>query len=83
MTDIEYDILDELYFLKGFNDLLDALDIDEIMLKGSLKSMFIKGWIRCYSSPINEIFYGDVDLENAYDRYLYIASKKGLQAHII
>lgn len=83
MTDLEYDILDELYFLKSFDSLKESLDLDDDMLKRSLKSMFIKGWIRCYITPADEVFYGDIDLDAEYDRYLYIASKKGLLAHTI
>jgi hypothetical protein len=81
MTELEYDILDELYFITSFNELVDRVDLDQESLKRILKSMFIKGWIRCYSSPFEEIFPGDVDLENEYVKYLYTASKAGLRAH--
>ncbi|MFC2123920.1 hypothetical protein ACFLU5_03835 [Bacteroidota bacterium] len=81
MTELEYDILDELYFVQSFDYLLGSLDLDEDILKKMLKSMFIKGWIRCYVTPSEEVFYGDVDLDSEYGHYYYTASKPGLHAH--
>ena len=81
MTHLEYDILDELYFVQSFDNLLLSLDLDKETLKKSLKTMFIKGWIRCYNTPTDELFQGDVDLDSEYAQYFYIASKSGLLAH--
>jgi len=83
MTDLEYDILDELYFLKSFSDLNLTLDIEEEVLKRMLKTMMIKGWVRCYVTPSNELPVGEADMDSDFRQYLYIASKSGLLAHNI
>ena len=81
MTELEYDILDELYFIQSFDNLLSSLDLDPETLKRMLKTMFIKGWIRCYITPYEEIYQRDLDLDTEYGKYLYTASKAGLLAH--
>ena len=78
---LEYDILDEIYFVQSFESLRNSLDIDRETLIRMLKSMFLKGWIRCYINPSEEIFQRDIDLDSEYGRYLYIASKAGMLAH--
>ena len=81
MTELEYDIIDEIYFVQSFDNLLSSLDLDPETLKRMLKSMFIKGWIRCYINPSEEIFQWDLDLDSDYGQYLYTASKAALLAH--
>ena len=81
MTELEYDILDEIYFVQSFDTLRNGLDLDPETLVRMLKSMFIKGWIRCYTNPSEEIFQWDIDLESEYEQYLYVASKAGMLAH--
>ncbi|KXX71779.1 hypothetical protein [Flammeovirga sp. SJP92] len=81
MTDIEYDILDELYFVVSFKDLLSEVSLQEETLKTTLKSLIEKGWVRSFSSPSEEIEIELSDFENLYSSLYYLASKKGLLAH--
>ena len=81
MTDAEFDVLDELYFVQPYEYLQSELDLDEAELKDTLIGLSEKGWIKCYTSMDEEVFDQDLDLENNYQRYLYLASKKGLMAH--
>lgn len=81
MTDAEFDVLDELYFVQPYEHLQSELDLDEGELKDTLIGLSEKGWIKCYTSMDEEVFDQDLDLENNYQRYLYLASKKGLMAH--
>lgn len=81
MTDAEFDVLDELYFVQPYEHLQSELDLDETELKDTLIGLSEKGWIKCYTSMDEEVFDQDLDLENNYQRYLYLASKKGLMAH--
>ncbi len=81
MTDAEFDVLDELYFVQPYEHLQSELDLDESELKDTLIGLSEKGWIKCYTSMDEEVFDQDLDLENNYQRYLYLASKKGLMAH--
>lgn len=81
MTELEYEILDELYFLTTFDQLMKKLNIDGEKLKSGLGRLFEKGWIRVLEKQI------ETDVENLdffyknYKNYNYLASKAGLIAH--
>lgn len=81
MTDIEYDIIDELYFVISFKELLDNVSVDEKELVFQLKQMIKKGWVRCFINISGEEPIEDLDLENQYMNYYYLASKEGLKVH--
>ncbi|MFY0625739.1 MAG: hypothetical protein JXR07_05575 [Reichenbachiella sp.] len=81
MSDLEYDILDELYFLIHFKELLIHFGLSEEEIKPTLKKLHRKGWIRCYEEPDLELDPKDVDLEINFRKYYYLASKEGLKAH--
>jgi hypothetical protein len=81
MSDLEYDVLDELYFVQSYTQLRDTLRWDDLMLKTTLESLLRKDWIRCYSSPTDELLGNEIDLETRFNSYYYLASKTGLFAH--
>jgi hypothetical protein len=81
MSDLEYDVLDELYFLQPYKELKESLKWDDDMLRDTIKQLLQKDWIRCYASPTEELFGDDIDLETRYQSYYYLASKAGLFAH--
>ncbi|MEN7546869.1 hypothetical protein AAG747_03040 [Rapidithrix thailandica] len=81
MTEQEFTILDELYFLTSYQDLSEAVGLEEAALLNSLKSLLEKKWIRCYKEADQELPYEDTDLEKDYARYYYLASKEGLLKH--
>ena len=81
MSDLEFDVLDELYFVQSYEELRTALKWDDHMLRDILEQLYLKGWIRCYTSPTEELFGKDIDLETQYHTYYYLASKSGLFAH--
>jgi hypothetical protein len=81
MSDLEYDVLDELYFVQSYTQLRDTLRWDDLMLKTTLESLLRKDWIRCYSSPTDELLGNEIDLETRFHSYYYLASKTGLFAH--
>ena len=81
MTDLEFDILDELYFVTSFAELLPKFDISQENLKLNLLQMIEKGWVNYY-----------VELDGAANQMLpsidqqicmlfFLASKQGLFAH--
>lgn len=78
MNDLEFDVLDELYFLIPYSRLMNALKLDEEQIKTALIGLFRKGYIRCYQSPTHELFEGEVQLESDFRNYYYLASKEGL-----
>ncbi|WP_436516799.1 transporter [Ekhidna sp. To15] len=81
MTDAEFDIIDELYFVTAYNDLKEATEFSDEMLKTNLVNMVKQGWIRVYKSVNEESELGKLNLENDFQSYFYLASKKGLFEH--
>jgi hypothetical protein len=81
MSDLEYDVLDELYFVQSYKQLKATLSWDDDMLCDTLEKLLNKGWIRCYITPSEEIFRTDIDFETSCRNYFYLASKDGLFAH--
>lgn len=84
MTDLEFDILDELYFVETFENLHKKLNLDKILLKDSLKQLLNVGWIKCFSENREEIFTdltNFTNFEQKFDKYSYLATKAGLTAH--
>lgn len=82
MSNEEFEILDELYFVITFSDLSNELpDYNNEKLFGYLTDMIGKDWLRVYKGDIelenNEISF---DLES-FTNYSFLASKKGLFAH--
>lgn len=82
MSDNEFDILDELYFVTSYADLKSTLSLtDEELCKG-LESLLEKAYIK--------ILYPDQDTEQDYTPeafakhckdYYYLATKAGLFVH--
>jgi hypothetical protein len=80
MTDDEFDLLDELYFVQPYSYLKDTLGWDDARLLATLKTLQSKSWIKCLFSPDDEVF-GEVDFEKDGTGLFYLATKKGLMEH--
>lgn len=81
MTDLEFDVLDELYFVIGFEALLEVTELEEHELYTCLKTLISKGWVKCFKGTDEELPLSEVDLNRNYKNYSYLATKKGLLAH--
>ena len=81
MTNIEFDILDELYFLQSYEYLIRTLRLNDTILKESLQELIEKGWVKCFSSPMEEKIFESSEFEKDYWNYHYLATKAGLLAH--
>ncbi len=81
MNPVQYDIMDELYFPKPFNELVDELGISEQEIKEQVGQMFQKGWVKILIPETDEIVQDMADFELNYKKYSYLASKTGLLAH--
>jgi hypothetical protein len=80
MTDEEFDLLDELYFVQHFDYLKETMGWAEDLLLTTLDSLYKKSYIKCLKGPDNEIF----DIESIRDQgkeMFFLATKKGLMAH--
>ena len=81
MTDEEYDLMDELYFIQSFQQLKESLSWPEEALKTMLIDFFKKEWVKCFSNEEEEIARATTQIEVHYSDYFYVADKKGLIAH--
>lgn len=81
MSDHEYDVLDELYFLIGFKELKENVGMEDDELLAVLQKLHQKDWIKCFEAPDLEISAETVDLEIDFRKYQYLATKAGLKAH--
>lgn len=81
MTDFEYEIMDELYFVISFHELQQKLLLEDQELKQVLRELLGKNYIKCFSNVSDELPNEDLDFENNYRNYHYLASKEGLFAH--
>lgn len=81
MSDLEYDILEELYFLTHFNVLKNKIKVSENVLFEEILSLKEKDWIKYYKEVDGvenpEIKFDEKNILNLY----FLASKKGLFAH--
>jgi hypothetical protein len=81
MTEEEFDLLDELYFVKKFDELTETLRWEKDALKEALWNVIQKEWVKCFldlteiEEPSFQIYLTE------YLNYQYIATKKGLLAH--
>jgi hypothetical protein len=80
MSDDEFDLLDELYFLQSFQYLKETLDWEDERLLRTLQRLLEKGWIKCFHSPDKEVF-GAIDLSDQGLHLYYLATKAGLLKH--
>lgn len=81
MSDQEFDVLDELYFVQSFEEVKESSGLAEEPLKQLLLEMWEKGWIRCMENREEEPGVDKEDFSKNYSRYFYLATKKGLLAH--
>lgn len=81
MTDDEFDVLDELYFVQSFHELVDLTGKETDALRNILSNLFEKGWIRIFKEVDEEVPQEEIDLINHAEEYIFLASKEGLMAH--
>ena len=79
MKDSEFDLLDELYFMISYPELIENVELTENEIRNTLISMATKGWIRIYNNSDEEL--DEFDLIANFRSYFYLASKKGLLEH--
>ncbi|AKD04127.1 hypothetical protein POKO110462_15495 [Pontibacter korlensis] len=82
MSDNEFDILDELYFVTAYPDLKSTLSLTDDELCAALQYLIKQGYVK--------IHYPDRDTEHEFDEdvfgkqchaYFFLATKAGLIVH--
>lgn len=81
MSDAEFDVLDQLYFVTRLDHILEELDIQPKVLIQTLTELYKKGWIKILETVDDDVSVDKIDLENNAGNYFYLATKEGLLAH--
>lgn len=82
MTNVEFDILDELYFVTSYPDLKSTLSLSDEELCEGLRSLLDKGYVKIlYPDQDTEHEYSATDFGKHCQDYFYLASKAGLVVH--
>jgi len=80
MSENEFDLIDELYFVQPFQYLRDSLGWQDELIIATLESLHANGYVKCLRSPDEEVF-GDLNLVRDGKNFYFLATKKGLMAH--
>jgi hypothetical protein len=80
MSDAEFDLLDELYFVQPYAHLKETLGWDDKQLLETLDLLYQSGLIKCLEDPDKERF-DQVDIFSEGSKLMFLATKKGLMAH--
>ena len=81
MNEVEYDIMDQLYFVTSFADVKEQTGFDDAVISSVLWNFMNKGWVKCFDGPEKEVEVEDDDFRRNFAKYHYLASKQGLLAH--
>ncbi|WP_200974197.1 hypothetical protein [Echinicola sp. 20G] len=80
MSEEEYELMDELYFVQPFGYLKETLGWEEERLLLVLQGLYERELIKCLKEPDREIF-DEVEVVKEGRAYYYLATKKGLMEH--
>lgn len=82
MTDAEFNLLDELYFVTSFRTLLEKTGLPAAELLPLLESLLSQGLVRYYwPNPDTELAYEPTTFGALARDASYLASKEGLLQH--
>lgn len=82
MTDAEFDILDELYFVTSFADLSRKTGLAPAALEPALRSLLEQELVRSYwPDPDTELAYEESSFGAIVRDSFFLASKAGLLQH--
>ena len=81
MTDIEFELIDNLYFVQSFEALCKTMGMNEYEMKQQLLSLVQKDWVKVMDKQTDEEISNIEIWTAACDNYFYLATKKGLFEH--
>jgi hypothetical protein len=81
LNDLEYRILDELYFISSYQTLMENLNEDRENMKEALVNMLRNGWIVQIKYEAHEEEKLEVPDLSVLEQSYFVASKKGLLIH--
>ena len=83
LNDLQFDILDTLYFVEPFDKVLEEVDAPRPVIVDELRTMIDKGWIQVMQFDEDEGDYRRTaifDTDNLHS-YHFLATKDGLLKH--
>lgn len=82
MSNNEFDILDELYFVTSYPDLKSTLSLTDAELCAALQALIRKGYVKIfYPDPDTELEYEEASFGRHCKEYFFLATKAGLIVH--
>jgi len=81
MSDNEFDVMDQLYFVTSYNELKEVSGLEDKLIEAILWGFIKNDWVKCLKDPEVEVEVDEVAFEKNYTNYYYLASKAGLLAH--
>jgi len=81
MTDTEFEILDELYFVKTIKELSTILAIDHAIILKEVENLLEKKWVKVLDLSDNEIEVTKTEYLSNYNQFRFNITKTGLIAH--
>ncbi|WP_205503903.1 hypothetical protein [Rufibacter psychrotolerans] len=82
MTDQEFDILDELYFVTSFKELQQKTGLPEPAFREALRGLISMNYIKClFPDQDTEVPFDPDHFAREGHAYFFLASKAGLLAH--
>lgn len=80
MTDNEFNVLDELYFVHTFEHLKKELGFTDDLIISTLKILRDKGWVKFLKDVDAEWEHDNLSVED-FEKSYFLATKSGLLAH--
>jgi hypothetical protein len=82
MSENEFDILDELYFVVSYPDLKSTLSLTDNEICAALSSLIKQGYVKIlYPDQDTEHEYNEVEFSKHCQDYYFLATKAGLVVH--
>jgi hypothetical protein len=81
MSDAEFNLLDELYFITTFEELEKNFVFGRENLKDTIRQLMSKSWVKMMDKTSDEEIRDMHEFEQNYHQYNFLATKEGLLAH--
>jgi len=81
MSENEYLIMDQLYFVTSYEDIKEGSALDDAALVAILWGLINKEWVKCLDGPEIEVTLAEDEFMSYYAKYHYLATKQGLLEH--
>ncbi|MEM6629743.1 MAG: hypothetical protein AAF694_08720 [Bacteroidota bacterium] len=83
LTDLQFDILDTLYFVEPFEKIIEEVNTTRPILIDELRTMIDRGWIQVmeFDKGQGDYFRTSIFDTDKLETYFFLATKEGLLKH--